>query len=161
MTVLDQLRILLGEPAASRFLALFSGTSVTFPKRLAGPFFAALVRAVGSDLAERVCRQWAGEHVYIPRNAAEERARRNVAIAARLAAGESPESIARSFHEVKRLSVRTVRRIAKQDCKTRHLTETHEAVAATVERFASALDRGTACASTGNDAAALPTSRRP
>lgn len=141
MTILDQLRLLLGEPAASRFLALFSGTSVTFPKRHAGPFFAALVRAVGIDLAERVCRQWAGEHVYIPRNAAEDRARRNVAIAARLAAGESPESIARSYHEVKRLSVRTVRRIAKLDCTTRHLAEPNESAVATTQRPAPTTDR--------------------
>lgn len=42
---------------------------------------------------------------------AEDRARRDREIAARLAAGETPEQVARSFREVRQLTVRQVRRI--------------------------------------------------
>jgi len=50
---------------------------------------------IGFDAAERIRQHFAGERVYIPRSAADERARRDADIRDRMAAGESVASIAR------------------------------------------------------------------
>lgn len=115
--ILDELQTALGA-ATQRFLDVFAATSVTFPKTGQSPFFTELIRVVGADAAERLRLHFAGETVYVPRNAADERERRYGEIRARLASGESPDAIARSYRVVTRLSVRTVQRIAAGVAKT-------------------------------------------
>lgn len=110
--ILEELQEILGETAAQRFVDVFAATAVTFPKSPSGPFFARLVHLAGQDAAERLRLRFAGETIYVPRNATDERKRRDSEISARLAAGESPAAIARSYRTVTRLSVRHVQRIA-------------------------------------------------
>lgn len=112
MSIIDELRELLGEALLRRFLAVFARTVVTVPKSPRGPFFTELVRVLGAEAAERFRGRFAGSQLYIPFNAAEERERRNAEIVARVAAGESLQSIARSYRSVTSISVRHVRRIA-------------------------------------------------
>jgi hypothetical protein len=110
--ILDELRDLIGVGAALRFVHVFEGTDVQFPKAPHGPFFAELTRVLGPVDAERVRQRFAGSMVYIPRDARDERERRDREIEARLASGESPAAIARSYRIVSKLSARSVRRIA-------------------------------------------------
>ena len=112
--ILDEIEALVGLDARLRFMALFAGTSVTFPKTPRGPFFAQLARALGNEAAERLRLRYAGEAIYVPRNANEERARRNAEIAARIAAGESPAYVARTYRAMASLSERHIRRIVEQ-----------------------------------------------
>lgn len=120
-TSFDELRAILGESLTTRFRAVFAGTTVTFPKRPAGPFFTTLQRVVGPVAAEQARARFAGEEVYVPMNVAADRARRNDEIAARVGAGEPLDSVARAY----RTTTRHVRRIASAvsrfDLKTRTL----------------------------------------
>lgn len=114
MSFLDELRLVLGEDDAQRFLDVFARTDVNVPKTPRGPFFVELQRVVGKKPAECFRRHFAGQTLYIPRSALEERERRNAEIVARYAAGEPLYAIARSYRSVTSLSVRHVRRIAKR-----------------------------------------------
>jgi hypothetical protein len=112
--ILDEIELLVGCEKRMRFMALFAGTDVTFPKQPRGPFFEQLSRALGADAAERLRLRYAGERIYIPRNEADERARRNAEIAARIAAGESPAYVARTYRVMSTLSARHIRRIVEK-----------------------------------------------
>lgn len=116
--ILDELQDVLGAALYRRFVNVFAATVVTFPKAPDGPFFAELVRVVGADAAERVRLHFAGSKVYIPRDAADERKRRDMEIIDRINSGETPESIARTYRLVTRVSIRTVQRIAAAASKT-------------------------------------------
>jgi hypothetical protein len=118
VSFLDELRSILGEDNAQRFLAVFARTDVNVPKLQRGPFFAELQRVVGEEPAERFRKHFAGQTLYVPRNVFEERERRNAEIVARYAAGESLHAIARSYRSITSLSVRQVRRIATGTTKT-------------------------------------------
>jgi hypothetical protein len=100
LLVLDELRIVLGDTLAPRFLAVFARTHVNVPKAARGSFFAELERVIGTEAAERFVRHFAGQPLYIPGDAAEERERRNAEIVARVSSGESFRSIARSYRTV-------------------------------------------------------------
>lgn len=126
--ILDDLRLILAPDELARFLTVFAGNDFRFEKTAGGASFAQLERVVGADAAERLRMHFAGERVYIPRNRAEERARRDDEIRARLAAGESPASIARSYRVVTTLSERWVRQIAAG--KTRRDRESDESAGA-------------------------------
>lgn len=110
--ILDELQDLLGVVAAQRFIDVFAATVVTVPKHPTGAFFGRLVQLAGPEAAERLRLRFAGETIYVPLNVADERKRRDDEIAARLAAGESPAAIARSYRTMTRLSIRHVQRIA-------------------------------------------------
>ena len=112
--ILDEIELLVGCEKRMRFMALFAGTDVTFPKKPRGPFFDQLSRALGADAAERLRMRYSGERMYIPRNEAEERARRNAEIAARIAAGESPAYVARTYRVMSTISARHIRRIVEK-----------------------------------------------
>lgn len=88
---------ILGESTATRLFAVFAGTTVTFPLSRAGPSFVALSKVIGPGASERLCERFGGEQVYVPRNTAADRDRRNEEIAARVAAGDSYEAIARTY----------------------------------------------------------------
>ena len=99
---------MVGDAAYRRFIAVFAGTAVTFPKHPRGAFFATLARVIGPAVAERVRVRFAGESIYITMNLAEQRACRNEEISARIEAGEPHDAVARAYHT----TVRHVRRIA-------------------------------------------------
>jgi hypothetical protein len=124
--IIDELRELLGEALLQRFLTIFGGTPVTFSKRGKGAPFEQIARVIGEDAARGVCRRFAGQKLYIPRSIREERERRNAEIAARLAAGESPNVIARSYRTVQTITARHVRRIGATATKRRPITEPAE-----------------------------------
>jgi hypothetical protein len=108
----DEIAAALSEPALrARFLSVFAGQRLRFPKTHGGAP-AEVVRVLGVDAAERLRWHFAGRTLYVPIGAAAERARRDLTIRARLAAGESPAAIARSWRGVYRLSEAAVRRIA-------------------------------------------------
>lgn len=109
--ILEELETILGPELLARFMVRFAGTVVNIKKSREGTSFAELATVVGVEAAERLQQHFAGQRVYIPRNAADERAHRNLEIRDRLAAGESPRSIARSYRQVVSLSERTIRRI--------------------------------------------------
>lgn len=111
MTPDDSMEELLGASDLQRLIAVFGGTVVTFAKTPTGIFFGELVRVLGPGPADKLWRKYAGEQIYIPINADDERMQRNVEIAARVAAGESTTSVARSYRVVVRMSERHVRRI--------------------------------------------------
>jgi Mor family transcriptional regulator len=125
--ILDDLRRLLSERELRAFLACYAGTDVRFEKHEVGASFAQLVRVIGFEAATRLRRHFAGERVYVPRSAADERVQRDTEIRSRIAAGESFASIARSYRTVTTLSERHVRRIAasaaKADTKERERIE--------------------------------------
>jgi hypothetical protein len=110
----DSIASLLGDQAWQRLVAAFGGTTITLPKKQleSSQSFTELKRVLGCDLAERLRLRHAGEKLYIPMGIGNDRIRRDAEIAARLALGESPSSIARSFRVVTRISVRQVLRIA-------------------------------------------------
>lgn len=110
--LLAELREILGDALLARFLAVFAGTSVTVSKSPAGAVFAELERVIGTAAAERVRQRFAGAQIYVPLNVSEERQKRNVEIAARIASGESLKSIARSYRNPN-ITVRHLRRIAR------------------------------------------------
>jgi hypothetical protein len=105
---IEELQAILGDAPFRKFLAVFAGTTVTFPKQPRGTFFVTLSRVIGPDPAEQARARFAGEEVYVPMNVAEERARRNDEITARVHAGEPIDAVARAY----RTTVRHVRRIA-------------------------------------------------
>ena len=69
---------------------------------------------VAAQAARALRDRYFGETVYVPRNAAEERARRDEEIVARVASGESAAAVARSYRVVSTLSERHVRRIVER-----------------------------------------------
>lgn len=110
---LETLRMLIPDPATSNaFIREFGGTDVLFPSTRDAPIFQAIARTVGDDGAARLTAHFRGLRVYVPRNAAEERATRDEQIRARIMAGESVHEVARSYRQVVTLTVRHVRRIA-------------------------------------------------
>jgi hypothetical protein len=112
----DSIRALLGEYAWRRFMDAFAGVSISFPKRATQPSetFSELVKVLGADTAEKLRLRYAGERIYI---AAGDREQRNAEIAARLANGEPPATIAKS-HRVFGVTARHVLRIASGMSKT-------------------------------------------
>ncbi len=105
------LRLLIGADATYRFLAIWGGQSLRFPKRPAGTFYDKLLRVVGPVAAEALRREYAGQTCYVPTDAGAERAQRNVEIVVRLASGESPAQVARTSQYLARVSPRQVLRI--------------------------------------------------
>lgn len=105
--IIDELRALLSEEQLRAFLACYAGNDVRFRKRDDGASFAQLERVVGREAASRLRARFAGECVYIPREWAGQRERRNTEIVARIAAGDPPHQVARNYG----ISERAVRKI--------------------------------------------------
>lgn len=105
------LRLLIGTDAARRFLTIWAGAPLRFPKHPAGALYDKLSRVIGIEAAEKLRREFAGQTVYIPTYAHAEREQRNVEIVVRLARGESPAQVARTHQYIARVSPRQVRRI--------------------------------------------------
>jgi len=115
--ILDEIETLIGDRLMLRFLAIFAGTDVHFPKRRSAASYVNLVHTIGEEAASRLRARFVGETVYVPRNADEARERRNAEIAALVRAGESPAAVARRYRIVTTLSERHVRRIVEQATK--------------------------------------------
>lgn len=94
-----------------RFLAVFAGSTIYFPKRREGEFYTKLVRVVGPDAAETVRQHFAGQHVAIPCGSGEIRKERDLEVVARLRTGESPEQVARTYSYSAKLSPSAIRSI--------------------------------------------------
>jgi len=109
--IIKEIREILGERLFARFMIVFGGTDVRFPKKRSAISYAHMIRVVGEGAALRLRDRFVGSTIYIPRNASDERARRDDEIAARIASGEKPADVARSYRVVATLSERHVRRI--------------------------------------------------
>ena len=101
----------IGDAAASRLCAALGGCQVKIPKRRDGVWWDRLVAAIGPRDAEELCTAFAGESLYIPRNAADERAARRQAVLDGLAAGMTFAEIARSLEFRVRYSERGLRKL--------------------------------------------------
>lgn len=111
----DEIRRLIGDDLARRFLAVYAGNAFTFPVTPQGRPFDALRKLVGPAAAIRLCERFRGEQVYIPRDWASERAARNAEIVARVDAGEPRATVARSLGVTLRWVQRVVQRAKEAD----------------------------------------------
>lgn len=102
----------IGDAATVRLSATFGGTELKIPVRSAGRTWSKLLGAIGQEAAAALVESFAGETLYIPRNAADEMRQRRAEILAALEAGETPADIARRMTFTIRYSERWVRKIA-------------------------------------------------
>lgn len=107
------LRVLIGADAAVRFLVVWAGAPLRFPKRPAGATFDKMTRVIGPEAAEILRREFAGQTLYIPTDARAERAQRDAELVVRLALGQSPAQVARTHMYLTRVSPRQVQRVKR------------------------------------------------
>lgn len=106
--IIDELESLLTPGELEALQSAYGGMPFPFPVHCRGLTFERLATAVGRDAAVRLCARFGGERIDIPTGASAERSRRRAEIVARVAAGESVITIARTF----RCSTRWVRILA-------------------------------------------------
>lgn len=109
--MLSTLADYIGEDAATRLVAALGGCQIKIPKWHRGVWWDRLVRAIGVRGAKELCTAFAGESLYIPRNAADERAARRQAVLDALAAGMTFAEIARRMEFRVRYSERGLRKL--------------------------------------------------
>ena len=101
----------IGEGAAAKLVESFGGCQIKIPKRRSGVWWDRIVATIGQKDAEELCNVFAGESIYIPINADDERAARCRVVLDALNSGMTYAEIARSMRFCIRYSERGLRKL--------------------------------------------------
>ncbi|TYO91440.1 hypothetical protein [Oceanicella actignis] len=110
---MEMLAEYVGPKTALKLAEAFGGTDLRVPRRRAGNTWAKLVSALGDEEAARFVHLFSGERIYVPTNADGQREQLRNAIIRELRNGRSPEEVVANVRTIGPVSVRHVRRIAR------------------------------------------------